>query len=144
MANDDTAAVVNTGFWEEALDFRYLYDRMMDLKRTEEDANHTIYVTGFPWLYTSVLQYTNQLVYVFALTVLTLSFLLYWYFHTWTGISVPIFSGILSRCLGVGNRRRSWVQPRSARAGHSDLPDRARARAIPCSRWTATTTSTIG
>src|SRR5215470_4819829 len=46
VANDDTAAVVNAGFWEEALDFRYLYDRMMDLKRTEEDANHTIYITG--------------------------------------------------------------------------------------------------
>src|SRR5262249_59608587 len=75
---------------------------MMDLKRTEEDANHTIYITGFPWLYTSVLQYTNQLIYVFALTVLALSFLLYSYFHTWTGIWVPIFSGILSCVWGLG------------------------------------------
>ncbi len=28
VANDDTAAVVNVGFWEEALDFRYLNERM--------------------------------------------------------------------------------------------------------------------
>lgn len=102
VANDDTAAVVNTGFWEEALDFRYLNDRMMELKRTEEDANHTIYITGFPWLYTSVLQYANQLVYIFGLTTLTLSFLLYGYFRTWTGIWVPIFSGILSSVWGLG------------------------------------------
>jgi uncharacterized protein len=101
VANDDTAAVVNTGFWEEALDFRYLYDHMMELKRTEEDANHTIYITGFPWLYTSVLQYTTQLVYVFGLTVLTLAFLLYSYFRTWTGIWVPIFSGVLSTIWGL-------------------------------------------
>ena len=102
VANDDTAAVVNAGFWEEALDFRYLYDRMTELKRTEEDANHTIYITGFPWLYTSVLQYTNQLFYIFGLTILTLSFLLYAYFRTWTGIWVPIFSGILSSVWGLG------------------------------------------
>lgn len=102
VANDDTAAVVNTGFWEEALDFRYLYDRMTTLQQTEDDDNHKIYITGFPWLYTSVLQYTNQLLYVFALTVLALSFLLYAYFHTWTGIWVPIFSGVLSCVWGLG------------------------------------------
>jgi predicted RND superfamily exporter protein len=102
VANDDTAAVINTGFWEEALDFRYLNDRMMELKRTEEDANHTIYITGFPWLYTSVLQYTSQLFYIFGLTTITLSFLLYGYFRTWTGIWVPIMSGILSSIWGLG------------------------------------------
>src|SRR5262245_20520889 len=77
VANDDTAAVVNIGFWEEALDFHYLYDRMTELQKAESDANHTIYVTGFPWLYTSVLQYASQLFYIFGLTTLTLSFLLY-------------------------------------------------------------------
>jgi len=102
VSDDDTAAVVHAGFWEEALDFHYLSDRMMELKRTEEDANHTIYITGFPWLYTSVLQYTNQLFYIFGLTTLTLSFLLYGYFRTWTGIWVPIFSGILSSVWGLG------------------------------------------
>jgi hypothetical protein len=101
VANDDTAAVVNVGFWEEALDFHYLHDRMMDLKRTEEDANHRVYITGFPWLYTSVLQYTNQLFVVFGLVVVVLSFLLYSYFRTWTGIWVPIFSGLLSCVWGL-------------------------------------------
>ncbi len=100
-ANDDTAAVVHTAFWEEALDFGYLYDRMMELKQTEEDANHRIYITGFPWLYASVLRYAGELNYVFAYTVLALSFLLYAYFRTWTGIWVPIFSGLLSSVWGL-------------------------------------------
>jgi predicted RND superfamily exporter protein len=99
---DDTALVVHAGFWEEALDFRDLYQRMNDLKAQEEDANHNIYITGFPWLYTSVLQYSTQLVYVFALTTVTLSFLLYTYFRTWTGIWVPILSGVLSTIWGLG------------------------------------------
>src|SRR5262245_13913511 len=101
-AVDDTAAVVHAGFWEEALDFRDLYKNLMDLKAEEDDANHTIYITGFPWLYTSVLQYAQQLLYVFALTFLTLGFLLYTYFRTWTGIWVPIFSGLLSSVWGLG------------------------------------------
>jgi predicted RND superfamily exporter protein len=107
VANDDTAAVVNVGFWEEALDFRYLDARMTELKRTEDDANHTIYITGFPWLYTSVLQYSKQVAYIFGLTALTLAFLLYSYFRTWTGIWVPIFSGILSSVWGLG--MASWL-----------------------------------
>ena len=99
---DDTAAVVHAGFWEEQLDFRYLYTRMMKLKEMEEDANHRIYITGFPWLYTSVLQYTNQVAWVFAGTTVALAFLLYVYFQTWTGIWVPIFSGLLSSIWGLG------------------------------------------
>ncbi|MBI4516089.1 MAG: MMPL family transporter [Deltaproteobacteria bacterium] len=99
---DDTALVVHAGFWEEALDFRELYKRMQDLKAEQEDANHTIYITGFPWLYTSVLQYTNQLILVFVATTIALSFLLYSYFRTWTGIWVPIFSGLLSSVWGLG------------------------------------------
>lgn len=99
---DDTAAVVHSGFWEEELDFRNLYDRMSKLQAEETDDNHSIYLTGFPWLYTSVLQYTDELYYVFSATLISLSFLLYAYFRTWTGIWVPIFSGLLSSIWGLG------------------------------------------
>ncbi len=101
-SKDDTAAVVHAGFWEEALDFRSLYAHMMEMKKLEEDENHTIYITGFPWLYTSVLQYTNQVLVVFAFTTLALAYLLFVYFRTWTGIWVPIFSGLLSSVWGLG------------------------------------------
>lgn len=102
VSHDDKAAVVHTGFWEEALDFRYLNERMDALVAQERDDRHEIYITGFPWLYTSVLQYANDLYYVFGATVIALSFLLYSYFRTWTGIWVPIFSGILSSIWGLG------------------------------------------
>jgi predicted RND superfamily exporter protein len=102
VSHDDTAAVVHTGFWEEALDFHYLSERMRTLVEEEQDENHNIYITGFPWLYTSVLEYANELWYVFGLTVVSLSFLLYSYFRTWTGIWVPIFSGLLSSIWGIG------------------------------------------
>jgi predicted RND superfamily exporter protein len=96
VARDDTAALVTAGFWEEELDFNYLYDRMMELKRDVEDDNHELYITGFPWLYTSVQRYVPQVASVFMLTVAALGFLLWNYFRTWTGIWVPMFSGLLS------------------------------------------------
>jgi hypothetical protein len=102
VAEDDTAALIHAGFWEEELDFHYLYDRMMDLKRVIEDDNHTVYVTGFPWLYTSVQRYSPEVAQVFVITVAALSFLLWNYFRTWTGIWVPIFSGILSGIWALG------------------------------------------
>lgn len=102
VSNDDQAAVVHTGFWEEELDFHYLQDRMDALVAAEQDDKHKIYITGFPWLYTSVLQYASDLWYVFGATVFALSFLLYSYFRTWTGIWVPIFSGVLSSIWGLG------------------------------------------
>src|SRR5439155_1462060 len=96
VSQDDTAVLVHAGFWEEELDFRYLYDRMMELKRDVEDANHTVYITGFPWLYTSVLRYVPEVREVFVITVAALAFLLWNYFRTWTGIWVPVVSGLLS------------------------------------------------
>src|SRR5439155_1326997 len=96
VSQDDTAVLVHAGFWEEELDFRYLYDRMMELKADVEDANHTVYITGFPWLYTTIQRYVPQVSQVFMLTVAALAFLLWNYFRTWTGIWVPMFSGLLS------------------------------------------------
>ena len=101
VSQDDTAAVINAGFWEEALDFNYLYDRLMALKAHEEDANHKIYVTGFPWLFTSIMRYVPQVGRVFVVTAAVLCFLLWNYFRTWTGIWVPMFSGLLSGVWGL-------------------------------------------
>ncbi len=99
---DDTAAVVHAGFWEEELDFNFLYKHMTDMKNAEQDAKHNIYITGFPWLYTSVLRYTGQVLLVFLATTVSLAFLLYVYFRTWTGVWVPVFSGVLSTIWGLG------------------------------------------
>ena len=100
---DDTAAVVHAGFWEEALDFRNLIAQAHDRdSEAEEDENHTIYITGFPVALHLGPAYTNQVLLVFFATIVALSFLLYVYFRTWTGIWVPIFSGLLSSVWGLG------------------------------------------
>ncbi len=99
---DDRSAAIHAGFWEEALDFHYLHARLTDLQAQEGDGNHRVYITGFPWLFTAIMRYVPEIARVFALTGLALSFLLWNYFRTWTGIWVPIFSGILSSVWGLG------------------------------------------
>jgi predicted RND superfamily exporter protein len=102
VSMDDKAALVHAGFWEEELDFGYLHDRMMELEEKIEDDNHTVYFTGFPWLYTSVQQYIPEVGEVFVITVGALAFLLWNYFRSWPGVWVPLFSGILSAIWALG------------------------------------------
>ena len=102
VSEDDTAALVTAGFWEEELDFNYLYDRITTLKQQLEDDNHTVYVAGFPWLYTSIQRYVPEVGEVFVITVAALTFLLWNYFRSWPGVWVPIFSGILSSVWALG------------------------------------------
>ena len=102
VSEDDTAALVTAGFWEEELDFNYLYERMNTLKQQLEDDNHTVYISGFPWLYTSIQRYVPEVGQVFVITVAALTFLLWNYFRSWPGVWVPIFSGILSSVWALG------------------------------------------
>src|SRR5262249_55228205 len=84
------------------LDFDYLYQRMTDLKKQLEDDNHRVYISGFPWLYTSIQRYVPEVGEVFVLTIAALTFLLWNYFRSWPGVWVPIFSGILSSIWALG------------------------------------------
>jgi predicted RND superfamily exporter protein len=102
VSQDDTAALVTAGFWEEELDFDYLYTRLNEIKASVEDENHKVYITGFPWLYTSIQRYVPQVGQVFILTVAALTFLLWNYFRSWPGVWVPIFSGVLSSIWALG------------------------------------------
>ncbi|MBU6284302.1 hypothetical protein KGQ64_18810, partial [bacterium] len=77
VAEDDSAALATAGFWEEKLDFNYLNQRLADIKAKEEDANHEILITGFPYLFSSIMSYAPQVAWVFLLTFLSLSVLLW-------------------------------------------------------------------
>jgi predicted RND superfamily exporter protein len=102
VSQDDKAALITAGFWEEELDFNYLWDRLHAIKAQVEDDNTKIYISGFPWLYTSIQRYVPEVGEVFVITVAALTFLLWNYFRSWPGVWVPIFSGILSSIWALG------------------------------------------
>ncbi len=102
VSPDDTAATVFAGFWEEGTDLTKLYGRMHALEQAENDAHHRIYVTGYPMLFAWVMHYMPYMAAVGAATLGVLVALLWFYFHSWEGVWVPILSGGLSSVWALG------------------------------------------
>lgn len=102
VSPDDTAATIFAGFWEEGTDLQVLYDRMQALQEKEEDANHRIYVTGYPMLFGWIIQYLPLTLWVMVATAAAITALLWFYFRTWTGVWVPLFSAALSSVWALG------------------------------------------
>src|SRR5215510_12089475 len=103
VSRDNTAALIVAGFWEEGVDFRNLYTRMENIRQTiEADGNYTVYITGFPMLYSWIFSYKNYIVEVIGITVVIILAMLWFYFRTFTGVWVPFFSGTLSALLALG------------------------------------------
>ncbi|MBT8340084.1 MAG: MMPL family transporter, partial [Desulfatitalea sp.] len=98
----DTATVIKAGFWEEGVDLKILHDDVMRIKAAEEDANHEIFVTGYPMLYAWIHHYSGQLIQILFLTFAVLAGLLFFYFRSKLGLFVPLLSGALSAVWGLG------------------------------------------
>jgi len=102
VSSDDQAAAVFAGFWEEGTDLRTLHARITELVGRETDANHRIYVTGYPMLFAWVVSYLRLTFVVMGATFVAIAMLLWFYFRTWTGVWVPMFSALLSSIWALG------------------------------------------
>ncbi len=102
VSPDDKATLISAGFWEEGADLKVLFDRMKMLKEKEQDANHTIWITGYPMLYSWIAYYSSILKWVFGVTALVLIVLLALYFKNITGVLIPLISGGISAIWGLG------------------------------------------
>ena len=103
VSQDNTAALITAGFWEEGVDFHQLYERMLHLRQEiERDGKYKVYITGFPMLYAWIFSYKNAILAVIGVTVLIMLAMLWFYFHTFTGVWVPLFSGLLSSLWALG------------------------------------------
>jgi len=103
VSRDNTSALITAGFWEEGVDFRNLYERVMRIRETvEADGKHKVYVAGFPMLYSWVFNYKNYIFAVIGASILVIVLLLWFYFRTATGVFVPLGSGLLSSWWAIG------------------------------------------
>ena len=101
-SRDNKMALITAGFWESGLDFGKMEERLFKLQAQESDANHTIHMTGFPMLFCWVFSYKNWILYITGLTVLSIVLLLWFYFRTFQGVLIPLFSGTLSTLWALG------------------------------------------
>jgi uncharacterized protein len=102
VSRDNRAALITAGFWETDLDFGRITERLFRLQARETDANHTIYMTGFPMLFCWIFNYKPWVFAITGLTVLAITTLLWFYFRTLQGVLMPLFSGGLSTLWALG------------------------------------------
>lgn len=102
VSRDNKIALITAGFWESGLDFARMKERLFTLQAQESDANHKIYMTGFPMLFCWIFSYQNWIFYITGLTILSIMALLWFYFRTMQGVWIPLFSGALSTVWALG------------------------------------------
>jgi len=101
-SRDDKVALITAGFWESGLDLARMQERLFRLQAQETDGNHVIHLTGFPILFCWILSYKSWILYITALTILSITVLLWFYFRTFQGVWIPLFSGGLSTLWALG------------------------------------------
>jgi predicted RND superfamily exporter protein len=103
VSRDNTAALITAGFWEEGVDFHNLYDRMLKIRQeVEKDGKHKVFIAGSPMLYSWIFSYKNYILTVIGITTVIIVLMLWFYFRTFTGVWVPLFSGTLSSVWALG------------------------------------------
>lgn len=101
-SRDDKVALITAGFWESGLDLTRMQERLFRLQAQETDSNHVIHMTGFPMLFCWIWSYKHWIFYITSLTVFSIAVLLWFYFRTFQGVWIPLFSGGLSTLWALG------------------------------------------
>jgi predicted RND superfamily exporter protein len=102
VSRDHKVALITAGFWESGLDFARMKERLFQLQAQETDAHHIIHMTGFPMLFCWIFSYKQWIFYITTLTILSIVLLLWFYFRTFQGVGIPLFSGTLSTVWALG------------------------------------------
>lgn len=105
VSPDMKAALIKATFNEGELDYEGIFEQVKQirLEETEEAGDgYKIYVTGQPTLVGWVYTYVEQILQIFAFTVLILLLLLIAYFRRFYGILLPMVSIVLATTWGLG------------------------------------------
>ena len=102
ISRDLKALKLDASFLEGKIDFNVLFDKFMEIKTSEEDANHRIYMTGTPLLYGWIYNYLPQMVIILCVTSIVILGLLYAYMSRGGLWFWPFVSAILTSIWGLG------------------------------------------
>ncbi|MBI5577375.1 MAG: MMPL family transporter [Deltaproteobacteria bacterium] len=102
VSPDDKSAAIYAGFWEEGWDPSTVYKKIEEIRKSESDDNHRIYITGYPALYSYIYSLAPQIGKMLVVTLVVLIALLFYYFRTLQGVLVPFLSAVISAIWGLG------------------------------------------
>ena len=89
-------------FWEKAIDYRIIFQKLREIVEKESDENHIIHMAGEPVLYGWVYHYFPQMLRIFGLTMLVVLALLFIYIRSWRGMLLPVIACLVSAVWGMG------------------------------------------
>jgi predicted RND superfamily exporter protein len=99
---DQKALRLDANFHEGKIDFNVLFDKFMDIKKKEEDANHRIYLTGTPLLYGWIYHYLPQMAVILFVTSIVILGMLYAYMSQGGLWFWPFVSAVVTSIWGLG------------------------------------------
>ncbi len=102
VSRDQKALLLNANFHQGKLDFNVLFDKFMEIKAKETDANHNIYLSGQPLIYGWIYHYLPQMGLIFGLTILVILVMLYGYMRGWGYWWIPALTALISSIWGLG------------------------------------------
>jgi predicted RND superfamily exporter protein len=102
VSRDQRALRLDANFHEGKIDFKILFNKFMEIKQKEEDANHRLYLTGTPLLYGWIYHYLPQMALILVVTSVVILVMLYAYMSQGGLWFWPFISAILTSIWGLG------------------------------------------
>jgi hypothetical protein len=102
VSRDQKALLLNANFLEGKVDFNDLFNKFMEIKKKEEDANHRIYLSGTPILYGWIYHYVPNMVLILVVTSVVILIMLFAYMSRGGLWFWPFVSAIMTSIWGLG------------------------------------------
>ena len=102
VSRDQKALRLDANFLEGKIDFNVLFNKFMEIKKKEEDANHKIYLTGTPLLYGWIYHYLPNMALILVITSVVILLMLFAYMSRGGLWFWPFISAIVTSIWGLG------------------------------------------
>ena len=105
VSEDLKALRLNASFLEDLegkIDYTDVFNHFIEIRKAEEDENHTIYLAGLPILYGWVYHYIPEMAKIFSVSIGILILLLFFFCGRQPAWWLPFLSAMLSAVWGMG------------------------------------------
>ncbi len=101
VSDDERSAMIIADFNDTA-DFEKVLEFLEVQRAAEEDETTSIHIVGRPVLLGYIYSSLDEVYKILALSVLIIALILYFYFRTWIGVVLPMFTATIATIWGLG------------------------------------------
>ena len=102
VSMDSKAALILSDFFEEDVDYQYLFNKLHEIRSKYEDKNTTISIVGNPVLLGIVRSLVGEVVLILVLSSVVVLIYMYFTYQSKRAMFVPILAAVLSGIWGLG------------------------------------------